>query len=73
MSDVADMAEARIDRERARLSGLLQARVAPVAATHCDDCAEMIPEARRAAAPFATRCIHCQERFERQELFGRSA
>lgn len=65
MTDIADMAEARIDRERSKLAGLLQARVSPVPNTHCDDCGEQIPEARKMAAPFATRCIHCQERFER--------
>ena len=29
-------------------------------ATHCDDCGEPIPEARRAAVPGVRRCVACQ-------------
>lgn len=65
MSDVADLTEDRLDRERSKLTGLLSARVAPSGVTECEDCGEDIPPARLAAAPFATRCIHCQENFER--------
>lgn len=32
---------------------------------NCIDCDEEIPEARRRAAPFARRCVSCQERAER--------
>jgi phage/conjugal plasmid C-4 type zinc finger TraR family protein len=32
----------------------------------CEDCEEPIPEGRRKAAPGCTRCIRCQEHFERQ-------
>ena len=32
--------------------------------THCEDCGEPIPEARRSAAPGCTRCISCQQRAE---------
>jgi len=28
--------------------------------THCEDCGEEIPAARRRAVPGARRCIHCQ-------------
>lgn len=31
----------------------------------CDDCGEPIPEARRKAVPGCTRCVACQEDFER--------
>nr|WP_314074837.1 TraR/DksA C4-type zinc finger protein [uncultured Roseococcus sp.] len=30
----------------------------------CEDCDALIPEARRAAMPSATRCIRCQEEAE---------
>lgn len=30
----------------------------------CEDCGEVIPPARRVAAPSAIRCIACQTRFE---------
>lgn len=65
MTDIVDLTEARMDRERALLPALLRARVAPSLATHCDDCGEEIPADRREAAPFATRCIDCQIKFER--------
>ena len=29
-------------------------------ATHCDDCGEPIPEARRLAVPGVRRCVACQ-------------
>lgn len=28
--------------------------------THCQDCGDEIPEARRRAMPAARRCVHCQ-------------
>lgn len=34
-------------------------------AIECEDCGEQIPEARRQAVPGCTRCIECQEFFER--------
>jgi len=35
--------------------------------THCEDCDGEIPAARRQAVPGCTRCIRCQEQFERGE------
>lgn len=32
----------------------------------CIDCGARIEAARRAAAPWAVRCIHCQLQFERE-------
>lgn len=34
-------------------------------AVRCEDCDAEIPEARLQAVPEATRCIRCQERFEK--------
>ncbi len=34
--------------------------------THCEDCGEEIPEARRQAVPGARRCIACQAEADRQ-------
>jgi phage/conjugal plasmid C-4 type zinc finger TraR family protein len=31
-----------------------------VSATHCDECGEPIPEARRMAVPGVRRCVSCQ-------------
>lgn len=43
----------------------------------CDACGELIPPDRRAAAPFATRCLPCQTsvelmRGQQRSAFGRS-
>ena len=32
--------------------------------THCEDCEDEIPEARRKASPGCTRCIDCQTTLE---------
>ena len=32
---------------------------------YCEDCDEQIPLARVKAVPFCTRCVDCQERFEK--------
>jgi len=34
-------------------------------ATHCEDCDERIPPARREYVPGVTRCVECQVFFER--------
>ncbi len=34
-------------------------------AIECEDCEEPIPEARQKVMPGCTRCVACQERFER--------
>lgn len=39
-------------------------RIAGISATHCEECEEPIPEARRQAVPGCTRCITCQTAFE---------
>jgi phage/conjugal plasmid C-4 type zinc finger TraR family protein len=33
----------------------------------CEDCGAVIEAARRRAAPFAVRCVHCQADAERQK------
>lgn len=65
MTDIIDQADQRIEQEREASYRRIATRLEYSGATHCDDCGEPIPEARRAVAPFATRCIHCQERAER--------
>lgn len=37
---------------------------------HCADCEEPIAQARRAAAPWATRCAECQAVFESKQKRG---
>lgn len=54
---VSEQIEASISDELARM----KARRGPVgdSATHCADCEEPIPEARRAALPGVKLCIDC--------------
>lgn len=65
MSDVVDEAVAATELQRETLIARSAEAVAQPGAIHCEDCGSEIPEERRAAAPFAIRCIHCQTRFER--------
>ena len=38
--------------------------------SHCEECGEAIPEARRAAVPGVRRCIACQEENDRRQAQG---
>lgn len=47
----------------------LKARVAdlsPSPQIDCDDCGEPIPPLRKAAVPWAIRCIDCEELFQKR-------
>ncbi|AXI55542.1 putative protein YbiI (plasmid) [Pseudoseohaeicola sp. NH-UV-7] len=61
---VSEQIEASINDELARL----KARKAPVgdSLTHCADCEEPIPEARRAAIPGVKLCIDCMQERDSQ-------
>lgn len=65
MTDLIDEAVAATELECEALIARAADQVAQPGSIHCEECGSEIPEARRAAAPFATRCIHCQTRFER--------
>ncbi|HYD24967.1 MAG TPA: DksA/TraR family C4-type zinc finger protein [Croceibacterium sp.] len=52
---------------------VLQARAnmpAGESATHCDECGEPIPEARRQALPGARTCVACQSARDSQRRFS---
>lgn len=57
-----------VARARSRLAG-------GESLTHCEECEEEIPEARRQAVPGVRLCVRCQEEADqedrRQELFNR--
>jgi len=38
--------------------------------THCDECGEPIPEARRAAIPGVRLCVTCQTAHDKQDRRG---
>ena len=40
------------------------------AATHCEECGEPIPEARRAALPGARTCVACQSGRDKRRVLG---
>lgn len=56
------LAQAERDAGAARVSAVVAGRGSPT----CHDCGDAIEEARRKAAPFATRCIECQQHSERR-------
>lgn len=38
--------------------------------THCEECGEEIPEARRKALPGARTCVHCQSAIDSKPIFS---
>jgi len=66
---VNEQIEASIEEELKRMKAGKRAR--GESRTHCAECGEPIPEARRAAIPGVTSCIDCQsERDARPVLRG---
>jgi len=55
--------EAAIARHRAFTAALVALH--DIEAGDCTDCGESIAPARKAAAPWTTRCVGCQQQFER--------
>ncbi|WP_319824334.1 DksA/TraR family C4-type zinc finger protein [Thalassovita sp.] len=56
---VSEQIEASIQEELARMKGAR--RPAGDSLTHCAECEEPIPEARRAAIPGVKLCVECQQ------------
>ena len=66
-----EQASALEQAQRDQALHLIQAQVQGSGQADCDICGELIPPARRAAAPGAIRCIHCQTTFERMQKNAR--
>ena len=65
---VQEQIDATVESEIARV----RSRLAPSESlTHCEECAEEIPAARRRAVPGVRRCIQCQAEADRADV-GRS-
>lgn len=64
-ADLLDRASELEEAERAAGTQAVRAQLAQPGATECEDCGDEIPEARRIAAPWAVRCVYCQEVAER--------
>lgn len=64
MTDIIDVANERAeDFLRESLSRIPHS--GGVSATHCEDCGDPIPEARRLAVPGCTLCVLCQTYLEK--------
>lgn len=59
-----EMAEAAAASERADAISACQRTVQGMGQDECESCGELIPPERRQAAPFAVRCISCQQAIE---------
>jgi phage/conjugal plasmid C-4 type zinc finger TraR family protein len=68
MADDVDFAEILARAEREKGAARAQAAVSGDGADDCSDCGKRIPAARRAAAPFAERCVRCQQDHERSNV-----
>ena len=69
-----EVAIRNLDRESKLLKDVEDAlaRVEHNAFGICLDCEEEIPEKRLKAVPWASHCIHCQERLDRRRALGES-
>lgn len=59
-----DQADLRAEQERETSIAAASAAVSLRGRMICQDCPSKISDERRAAAPFARRCIECQETYE---------
>lgn len=64
-----EMAQQLETAQREHAINCARKKVAKHGTSHCIDCGDEIPKARRDAAPNAMRCIDCQSIFER--VYGR--
>ena len=60
-----EQAEERVAQERDQKLADAARLVAEQGQIDCADCGFEIPAKRRGAAPFAKRCLECQQAFER--------
>lgn len=65
MADDMDLASARSEEFLADSLAAVQRQLSTgPSRTHCEDCEEEIPAARRKARPGCTRCVDCQTTHE---------
>ena len=65
MADEGDRGKAMEEEHlRRALSNRKRVEAAGESRTHCEDCGEPIPEARRQAVPGCRRCVTCQKEFD---------
>lgn len=64
MLDIIDRANALAEKEREYALAKQRKKQTAYSFTHCEDCDEPIPEARRKHVLGCTRCIDCQQIYE---------
>jgi phage/conjugal plasmid C-4 type zinc finger TraR family protein len=68
-ADELDLAQMQTEQHcQLRVAHMRSQLYAGRGASHCEDCGEPIPAARRYLVPNATRCIACQDLAERRRV-----
>ncbi|MGO0144940.1 TraR/DksA family transcriptional regulator [Citrobacter freundii] len=60
MADIIDNASTLEDLQRDAALSMHRLNHSAVSATHCEECGDLLPEARRKAYPGCTMCVECQ-------------
>lgn len=69
--DIIDNASTLEDLHRDAALSMHRLDHSAVSATHCEECDEELPEARRKAYPGCTMCVDCQSNMELRKKIGR--
>ncbi len=65
--DIVDRAKQLEILQRKKSVNVIKQKLKQQGRLHCIDCDEVIPSARRKVYPAATRCVVCQESYERRK------
>lgn len=71
MADIIDNASTLEDLQRDAALSMHRLNHSAVSATHCEECGDNLPEARRKAYPGCTMCVECQSNMELRKKIGR--
>ncbi len=71
MADIIDNASTLEDLQRDAALSMHRLNHSAVSATHCEECGDNLPEARRKAYPGCTMCVSCQGEMELRKKIRR--
>lgn len=71
MADIIDNASTLEDLHREAALSMHRLNHSAVSETHCEECGEELPEARRKAYPGCTMCVECQSNMELRKKIWR--
>ncbi|HCA7079899.1 TPA: TraR/DksA family transcriptional regulator [Citrobacter sedlakii] len=71
MADIIDNASTLEDLQREAALSMHRLNHSAVSATHCEECGDNLPDARRKAYPGCTMCVSCQGEMEFRKKIGR--